>query len=264
MRSLLLSLALLTAIGSLAQGAWTPPEKPDPTAVLNEARADARARRYEDALAKHVWYHENAEKIDEKHSSVRRTSALSSWYDLGADYPPALAKFEEVRASARQGVLDAKHPKHARNHFADYAAMNRELGEDPQTAELFLELRDKKSKYTKKLYRTAERALLAADRFDVCSEFLDAEYEMELKINGYKLNMKLADERDERFGERLRKFGERSFRNGAATIVVILVKNDRADEAKRLAQQARDAWDDEELNKTLDEALAGKKPKEFP
>lgn len=261
MKSLLLSLALLTAMGSLAHGAWTPPENPDPTAILNEARADARARRYEDALAKHLWYYENAEKLDEKHSFVRRTSALSEWYNLGVNYPPALAKFEEVRASARQGVLEAKHPKHARNHFSDYAAMNRKLGEEPKTGELFIELRDKKSKYAKKLYRTAEPALLAADRFDVCGEFLDAESEMDLQIHGYKHNMKLADER---FGERLRKFGEQRFRTSAATIVVILVKNDRADEAKRLAQQARDAWDDEELNKMLEEALAGKKPKAFP
>ena len=61
-----------------------------------------------------------------------------------------------------------------------------------------------------------------------------------------------------------RSFGERSFRHGAATIVLILVKNDKADEAKELAQQARDAWDDKKLNDELDRALEGKTPKAFP
>ncbi|WP_428307366.1 hypothetical protein [Lacipirellula sp.] len=253
-------LSLLTLAGAV-QAEWTPPEKPDPTTILREAQADARARRYEDALAKHLWYHENAEKFDPGQLGVRRSFALSDWYNLGADYAPALAKFEEVREAARKMVLEAKHPKHVRNAFADYAAMSKKLGEEEKVAELFLELRDKNEKHAKEVYRLADGSLIDADRFDVCGEFLDAEREMELQILGYEHNMKIAEER---FGKQHRRFGEQRFRAEAAKIVFILVKNDRADEAKELAQQARDAWDDEKLNKALDEALAGKKPKAYP
>jgi hypothetical protein len=95
-------------------GEWQPPENPDPHTILREASADARAGRYEDALAKHLWYHENAEKFDAGQTGVRRSFALSDWYDLGADFAPALAKFEEVREEARKGVLEGKHGSHPR------------------------------------------------------------------------------------------------------------------------------------------------------
>ena len=98
MRSLFLFCALILTTSSVARGEWTPPEKPNPDAILDEARADVRAKRYEDALVKLLWFHENALKYDDGQRGVRLSFALSEWYDLGADYAPALAKFEEVRA----------------------------------------------------------------------------------------------------------------------------------------------------------------------
>ncbi|MEI9962222.1 MAG: hypothetical protein WDM76_14140 [Limisphaerales bacterium] len=41
---------------------WRPPQNPDPNKILKEAESDTAAGRYTDALAKHVWYHENALK----------------------------------------------------------------------------------------------------------------------------------------------------------------------------------------------------------
>lgn len=259
-RSTVLAIAILVAM-PVARAEWTPPEKPDPTTILREAQADARARRYEDALAKHLWYHENAETIDAGQTGVRRSFALSSWYDLAADYAPALTKFEECRENARKGALEGKHPKHVWNNFADFASMSKQLDDDQAIADLFLEIRDESPKQAEKVYPLAEPALVTAERFDVCGEFLDAERAMEREIDSFKHNNKLADER---FGKMHRSFGEKSFRHGAATIVVILAKNGKTDEAKKLAQQARDAWDDEKLHEALDQALEGTPPKAFP
>jgi hypothetical protein len=258
------ALAIALTVSTIAKGEWAPPEKPSPSAILREASADARAGRYEDALAKHLWYHENAEKFDSGQTGVRRSFALSYWYNLGADYAPALAKFEETREGARKNVLEGKHSKHVWNAFADYASMSEQLGEEQKIAELFLELRDKNEKHAKRVYHLAERALVDAERFDVCGEFLDAKRAMEREIKGYEMNLKFAKEREGEHGERLRDFGEQKFRHDAATIVVILAKNGKTDEAKELAQQARDAWDDKQLNEALDQALAGTPPKAYP
>lgn len=56
---------LVVALVSTAAVAadWTPPEKPDPQAILQEARQDAMAKRYETALAKHLWFHEHVLSI---------------------------------------------------------------------------------------------------------------------------------------------------------------------------------------------------------
>ena len=55
MKPLLIILFILPA--SLFAEEWTPPENPDPQTILNEAQSDALAKRYEIALAKHIWLH---------------------------------------------------------------------------------------------------------------------------------------------------------------------------------------------------------------
>jgi len=259
----ILAFAFLVAL-PVAYGEWQAPEKPDPNAILDEARADVRAKRYEDALAKLLWFHENALKYDDSQRGVRLSFALSEWYDLGADYAPALASFEEVRAAARKSALESAHSKHIQSSFIDFAAMSKKLRRENDTVELFLELHKQNVDDAKLVYSRAEEALVRAERFDLCDEFLDAEPRMEQLIELYKLNMKLAKEKEERFGKQLQSFGERRFRHDAATIVVILAKNGKDDEARELAQKARDAWDDKQLNEALDQALAGTPPKAFP
>ena len=56
-----MALAFIMAI-AVARADWTPPQNPNPDEILEEARADTEAGRYEDALAKHVWLHLNAQK----------------------------------------------------------------------------------------------------------------------------------------------------------------------------------------------------------
>jgi hypothetical protein len=243
-----------------AFGEWQPPENPSPTDIHREAQADARAGRYEDALAKHLWYHENAEKLAPGQTGVRRSFALSSWYDLAADYPPALAKFKEVRDAARKDVLEGEHPKHVWNAFADYQAMSKQLGKEDDVTALFLELHDKNKKHAEKVYHLAQDGLVDAGHFDVCGEYLIADRAMEIEIKGFEVNNDLADEREGNRAEYLRTFGEKHFRHSAAMIVAILAKNNKLDDAKRLAQQARDAWDDRQLNEALDAALEGTPP----
>ena len=94
--------AILT---SRAFAEWQPPEKPDPSTILREAERDMRAGRFEDALAKHVWYHENALKHDDGQTGVRRSFALADWLELGKKHAPALAKLEAYRQEARKQVL---------------------------------------------------------------------------------------------------------------------------------------------------------------
>ena len=101
---------------------WTPPEKPDPQVILQEARTDAMAKRYEDALAKHLWFHQNALKHEPALYGVRLSFALSYWEKLGNKYPPALASLKAVRDEARQAVTTVK-PKEAKELFHDFIAI---------------------------------------------------------------------------------------------------------------------------------------------
>jgi hypothetical protein len=42
---------------------WTVPTDPDPQTILREAAENTRAGQYELALAKHIWFHENASVV---------------------------------------------------------------------------------------------------------------------------------------------------------------------------------------------------------
>src|SRR5690349_21544262 len=103
MKFLLLVVVLLVPGAAFAEG-WTPPADPDPQQILNEARDDARAKHYEEALEKYVWFHEHALEYRPSMSGVRLSFALSDWVKLGESYPPALVKLREIRDAVKKRV----------------------------------------------------------------------------------------------------------------------------------------------------------------
>src|SRR4051812_22582627 len=57
--------------------------------ALEDAEKFAREGKYQQALERHIWYHENALKYDQAQFGVRLSFALSDWAELGKVYPPA-------------------------------------------------------------------------------------------------------------------------------------------------------------------------------
>lgn len=109
---------------------WQPPNHMSSREVLREAQADRLAGRYAEALAKHVWFHQN-ESLPE----IRRPSVLRKWVELGAEYPPALQKLKEFRDLAKTKLLSEEGDV---DEFAELANINRKLEEAQQTVSLFL------------------------------------------------------------------------------------------------------------------------------
>ncbi len=77
---------------------YTPPVNPDPQKILQEAQADTSAGRYKDALAKHVWFQENALKYQPSMVGVRSSFALMYFGELAQKHPPAMEKLKSMRA----------------------------------------------------------------------------------------------------------------------------------------------------------------------
>jgi len=71
--------------------------KSDVAKALRDAERLAQEGKYEQALERHLWYHENALKYDEAQYGVRLSFALSSWVALGRDYPKALEALRSTR-----------------------------------------------------------------------------------------------------------------------------------------------------------------------
>jgi hypothetical protein len=255
-RMLLVSVFLAMASPSFAE--WRPPEKPDPSAILHDARKDRQAGRYQDALAKHVWYHENALKHDAAQSGVRRSFALWYWLQLGEQYPPALKKLEDYRQEARKQAL-ASNENEAYHHFADFVAISKRLKKDKEIVDLFVTLDEKHPKSAKRAYHVVNDALIAAEKFELCGKYINGDKAIALEILKFEHHRELAKD-PRRADPDIGEFGERTFRREAATLVAILVKCNRVEEAKRVAQKARAAWEDAELHAALEKALEGHFP----
>ena len=172
---LLLALISLSGTDSHGASSWKPPEKPDPQKIVAEAEADAAAGRYEDALAKHVWFHTNALKYDRSLYGVRLSFALGAWVRLGAIYPPALEKLREIRAEDAEMVRANALDKAGFHIFNEIAAINKYLGEDENTTQLFQWLDTHLPEEAKHDYRLAERALVKSKQYELIGKYIDAE-----------------------------------------------------------------------------------------
>jgi hypothetical protein len=255
---LLLTTAIVLVMSSSVFAEWQPPENPDSSTILNEAQADARAGRFEVALAKHVWYHENALKYDQGQGGVRRSFALGYWHELAEKFPPAGKKLEDFREEARKRVLAEK--KKVFHDFADFAAISRELEKEGEIVELFVALDKKDPKLASQAYNSAEEALIDAKKFKLCGKYIKGDEAIEREIEMFEHHREIA--KDPRFGARMARYGEESFHKDAATIVAILAKCGREEESKRAAAKAHEAWNDEQFHKALDSAIEGELPKD--
>jgi len=231
-------------------------KKVDPEKILREARADARAKRYEDALAKHVWFHRNALKHEPALSGVRLSFALGYWHKLGKTYPPALVKLKEIRDEAAKNVTNGKH---VRQSFQDLAAINRMVGEESRTKEIFVLLDAQNADAAREVYKLAQPALINAKEYKLCGKYIDSKRSFPRIIKYFRMNRRLAKR-----GAGDLEFANKKFTNDAATLIALLVVNGRKAEAEEIAGDAKKEWNNASFHAEIDKALQGKVPKPWP
>src|SRR4051812_9051491 len=105
-------------------------DEPDPHKVLNEALTLTKQGKYEEALQKHLWFHENALKHDKALAAVRLSFALSDWVELGKKYPKARKALVAIRDKNTKSVSEGKGNF---DLFMEIAAINRYLNERAKT-----------------------------------------------------------------------------------------------------------------------------------
>lgn len=241
---------------------WTPPEKPDVQAILNEAQDDARNGKYELALAKHVWFHENALKFEPAMTGVRLSFALGYWHELGKKYPPALEKLNEIRTKTRAKITADDGKKISFEDAHDIASLNRELGEESDTVELFKFVDERNPKAAGLMYGIAEPALINAKEYALCGKYLRPDVSVRRDLEMFKLDRRF--KANPEHAEMMKEYRNKRFIEDASTLVALLVINDRKDEAESAAEKYKtveaDADFHDKLAKALDQALEGKLP----
>ena len=125
---------------------------------------------YEEALQRHIWYHNHEREFGDSYQNVVRiTSALSDWVELGRRYPKAKEALIEIRDQDTHRLADGKGYA---DLFTDVQAINRELGDDDATYVLFKTIREKDPKLAQQCYFWVENLLVAKGEYQWCYDHM--------------------------------------------------------------------------------------------
>jgi hypothetical protein len=259
-----LTILLCLTFSTFVFAGWTPPTKPDPRTIINEAYADTAAGRFEDSLVKHVWFHENVLKIDEGFYGVRLSYALADWVKLGKKYPPAFEKLRSIRdqneADIRAARLAGRFPI-----FSDYEAINEYLNEETKTKDLFVWLDAQKPKLAKELYGQAQTALIKAKEYKLCGKYIESDSAYDAILKSDKLTRDVAKTyAAKKRRSELDSFADRKFTFNTTTLIALLTINDRKSEADSIAAKAKKENVTAKFAGQVEQALQGKVPEPWP
>lgn len=244
---------------ALAHGGWKPGKNPNPERILDQAWEDRAAGRYGDALAKYVWFHNNALKYAPAMYGVRLSFALGAWVELSSVYPPALEALKVARDEAESKVRQVKDPRHA---FHDFESINSELKEDAKTRDLLTWLDANSPAVAAQVFDIAVPSLVRSKEYSLCGKYLEPVKVLGRAVRMYRAEKEMSAGPDCK--PDLWEHARRSFSNSMTTVVALLVVNDRKNEAERIAAEATKECDDETFREEMKKALNGEVPDPWP
>jgi tetratricopeptide (TPR) repeat protein len=261
--TLLVGIILIAGCGkNSTTSKWVPPQNPKPDKILDEAEADTRTGNYADALAKEVWFFQNALKYDPAETGVRLSFALDSWADLGQAYPPALDKLKAIRDEAEQNVHQGKD---ALNNCIDLIAINDALKDYDKTLEIFVWLDANNSALARTVFSRSQHyllpALIKSKQYQLCGKYIDANASMDKILQIYRYTMKHAIDSDD---TSLKNFENQYLVNQTTTLIAVLTITGRKADAQQIVDRISKEPNLPEFKSEIEKALNGEIPSQSP
>ncbi len=229
-----------------------------PVEALAEARELARSGQHKAALEKHVWYHENALRLEPAQFGVRLSFALSDWKRLGVHYPPAIDKMKEIRDRGDRLLREGKDDFQL---FMEVAALNATLDVSSKTTELFKLLDDSRPRFAGRLFHVAMEQLIADKEFGLCSKHVTKPLQLvESYIESYRRSSSSVGQRAARiedpearkqFADMARRNADERFISQTEQLIEVVVKSDRKNSAKEVRLAALKVKDDERIRSAI-------------
>ncbi len=211
-------------------------DDPSPSKVLDEARQLAFDGKYAEALEKHLWYHENALRIEPAQVGVRLSFALSDWIKLGEKYPKAREALVAIRDRNADKLSKGEGDFRL---FQDTSSINSYLGEAKRTLDVFKTMKAKNPALSRQAYPLAEEALIAAGEYQLCSEFLtDPMKRLNDLINFRRVLIGAKDGDPD---------ADRIYADQVSRVIVVLARTGRTEEAENVRKKALATLDDPKI-----------------
>ncbi len=198
-----------------------------------DARRLAQSGDYAGALAKHVWFHNNALALRPSYYGVRLSFALSDWVELGRKYPPAMQKLKSIRDEKNAGLSSGTKD---RELFHDVVSINEHLGEQEKTVQLFKKIDASDPEFASNVYDLADSALLENKEYALAKKHLgDAARRFAHAKADFENGMRYAKET---VGAAQRQADETIFTDEAVRIITVLRETGDRDKAKKIQSEA--------------------------
>lgn len=150
---------------------------------LQETVQIAKEGKYEEALERHVWFHNNALAHQPSMTGVRLSFALMYWVELGRKYPPALEKLKEIRNQKEKTLADGEGSFEL---FHDVSGINKALKEDERTIDLFKKVESTNPEQIDRLWIVAKDLAFAQKEYDLINRHIkDVEQEYRNAYSDY-------------------------------------------------------------------------------
>lgn len=229
-------------------------EEPKPFDVLTEAGNLARAGKYEEALQKHLWYHDNALRLDPGQTGVRLSFALSDWAKLGTKYPKAMDALLKIRDKKTKevelgvGSFDA---------FHDVFAINQQLDENAKSIALFKFIDKHHPGTATQCFHVICRDLVGIQEYAICSKYITDPLEnWELIKTKRKLDLSFKTDVPE-----MKAYAEETFIRESSELIEILTGAGREAEAAKVKEQVLAVVDNNKIREAIDKGIARAKSK---
>lgn len=189
---------------------------------------------YQNALEKHIWFHEESKKSPGM-GGVRLSYALMSWVKLGEQYPKALTELKKIR-DKNDSLL--RSGKGNFSNFHDLSSINRELKESNLTVELFKYLDKNYVEQAKSYYHVVEPTLLEIKEYELCGKYIgnpvfkyeSLRHNRESSLNSAKNYPKLNTPEHYRYIDK-------SYMTGVLNLLEILTALEREDEKTQVLER---------------------------
>lgn len=223
----------------------------DLTNFLSEIRELTSSDQYELALSKMLWYFDNADKINPALVGVRNSFALGTWTDIGKKYPPAKTLQRYLASTLENKIVSSEQPDF--KSILELNGINRQLGRDKQSIELFKWIDKHHPEQAQQVFPLFDKLLAENKEFSHFSKYLEPRKKFNQIQSIYLMSYK-HDEKE------VRDSATSNFMRDVATIVAVLTKNERHEEALDIVKRAKLDLDSAEFDSTLEQALSGKLP----
>lgn len=211
--------------------------------ALEEARVLAREGKFQEALEKHIWFHDHILETDRSYYGVRLSFALADWIELGKKYPKALESLKGIRDSKTARLEGGEQD---RVLFHDVESINGRLGQPQATVKLFKDLDAKQPEFAKKIYDLAEDNLVDAGEFVLARKYLgDPMVRFEKMSAGYRRGLEYS--KDAKMGEDSKKAFERIFTTNVVRLITLLDQSGDPAKAREIQTKALAVLDNEAI-----------------